>query len=117
MSVERANLPDWANQEREQDFAWINENLPIFEIASKVAFDGSGRGALVVDTRQQPILGLGHPFGYVAQEHIEEYADDDTRRMVKQYDPEVEFVIVLLKAKGRSSTYRVSPQQPPSAND
>jgi hypothetical protein len=51
--------------------------------------------------------GAGHPFGYFSQEQIEELGDEDTGRMVTEYDPEQEFVVVLLKPSDRASTYRV----------
>lgn len=113
MSAERRPLPDWAQEQREADFAWIRENLPIFTIASQVAYEGSGRGALVVDTTVQPVPGIGHPFAYFTETQIAEHGDEDTQRMVEDYDPEQEFIIVLLKEEGRSSTYRVQPQEPP----
>lgn len=112
MGAERPQLPDWAREERESDLNSINENLPIFQLAAKVAYEGSGRGAIVADTTVKPVPGLGHPFGYLSQEQIEKHGDEDTQRMVQEYDPDEEFVIVLLKEEGRSSTYRV--QAPPT---
>jgi hypothetical protein len=45
--------------------------------------------------------GAGHPFGYFSQEQIEELGDEDTSRMVTEYEPAQEFVVVLLKREDR----------------
>jgi hypothetical protein len=95
MGAERSQIPDWAQQERESELAWINENLPIFELAAAVAYEDSGRGAIVADTTAKLRPGLGFPFGYLTQEQIDEHGDEDTQRMVREYDPEEQFVIVL----------------------
>jgi hypothetical protein len=107
MTPERHNLPDWAQQERQADFAWIGENLGIFWAAATDAFKDAGRGAIVVDITTLPMPGAGHPLGYISEEQMNEYADEDTRRMVAEYDPAQELVLVLLKPGDRSSTYRV----------
>lgn len=104
-------MPGWARRERQGDLSWIQENLEVFEVASKLAFEDAGRGAIVVDTTVQPLPDQGHPFGYFTQKQIEEFDDQDTQRMVRDYNPGQEFVIVLLKPKERISTYRVQPQQ------
>jgi hypothetical protein len=66
-----------------------------------------GSGALVVDTASQPVEGGGHPFGYFPQDIIEEQGDEDTQRLVREYDPPTEFVSVLLKSEDRVSSYRL----------
>jgi hypothetical protein len=107
MRPESENIPDWARREREADLDGIAENLDVFHAASSLAFEEAGRGAIVVDTTIQPSPGLGHPFGYFSQEQVEKAANDDTKRMVREYDPMQEFVLVLLKPEDRTSTYRV----------
>lgn len=111
MSAERRGLPEWAGRERESDLHWIKENLHLFQIAAKVAFADVGRGAIVVDTTIQPARDVGHPFGYFAQEQIHEYGDTDVIRMVCDYDPTEEIVIVLLKTEKRTSAYRIRLQR------
>ena len=54
---------------------------------------------------------MGHSFGYYLQATIEETGDDDVKRMVREYQPEREFVIVLLKPEERTSSYRVQAVQ------
>lgn len=109
MSPERRHIPEWARRERESDLSWIQENLDVFEVAARIAYEESGRGAIVVDTTVQPLAHGGHPFAYFSQAQIEEDEDEDIKRMVRKYDPQQEFVLVLLKEKDRTSTYRVRP--------
>jgi hypothetical protein len=111
MSAEKEHIPDWALQEWESDLAWIRENLDIFELAARLAFVASGRGVIVVDTTAQPTPGAGHPFGYFGKDQIDEEYDEDTKRMVQEYDPHHEFVLALLKKEDRISSYRVQLQR------
>ena len=106
MTPERGKIPDWARRERLRDFEWIGENLGSFWPLAKEVFKESGRGAIVVDTTSQP-TGEGHPFGYFSQEDLEKFEDEDTDRILQNYDPEKEFVIMLLKSDDRTSTYRI----------
>ena len=107
MTHERHQTPDWARQERDGDLSWIEQNREVFWAVASLSFDDVGRGAIVVDTTLQPIPGQGHPLAYFSQERIEAQRDEDTRRIVAEYDPATELVLVLLKPNERSSTYRV----------
>jgi hypothetical protein len=106
MTPENPKIPDWARRERLADLDWIAENLDLFWTAATTAFEDVGRGAIVVDTTCQPIPGASHPFAYFSQERIEERGNEDTQRLVAEYDPTQELVLVLLKS-GRISTYRL----------
>ena len=107
MTPETRNIPDWAARGRNRDLEWIRENLHIFWPAATDAYVELGRGAIVVDTTQQLIPGLGNPFGYFTQAEIEKKNDADAKRMVQEYDPDWEFVVVMLKPKDLMSIYRV----------
>src|SRR5688572_27059526 len=109
---EPQGLPDWAREERQQDIAWIKENMFILSTAASTAFKAGGRGAIVVDTTSIPVEGMGHPFGYYLQETVEATDDENTKRMVQEYDPRREFVIVLLKPEERTSSYRMQATPP-----
>ncbi len=99
-------FPDWAEQERAGDLAWIHENIHIFWPAAQLGYETVGRGAIVVDTTTRP-TGAGHPFGYFDQLAIEQRMDEDTQRLVREYDPSWELVTSLLKSQDRISSYRI----------
>jgi hypothetical protein len=107
MTPENPNIPDWAQRERQADFAWIQENLDVFWTVATTALEDAGRGAIVVDTTLEPVPGAGNPFAYFSQEQVEERGNEDTQRMVAEYDPRQEFVVVLLKPTDGVGTYRV----------
>jgi hypothetical protein len=109
MGAERREHPNWANREREGDLNWISENLDVFEFAARLAYEGSGRGAIVVDVTSQAEPDTGHAFAYFSEEQVREYNDEDITRIVAAYDPEKEFVVVLIKSRDRTSTYRIRP--------
>ena len=111
MTPERRKIPEWAKRERLRDCEWIGENLGSFWPLAKEVFKEVGRGAIVVDTTSQP-TGEGNPYGYFSQEDLTKFEDEDTDRMLENYDPEKEFVILLLKPKDRTSTYRIKAFQP-----
>ena len=114
MTPDINTIPAWAQQERQGDLAWVQENRELFRAVASLAFEDVGRGAIVVDTTIQPIPGEGHPLAYFTQERVEEHGDQDTQRMVTEYDPETELVLVLLKSDNRTSTYRVRTVLPES---
>ena len=100
-------IPDWAQKERAQDLAWVGENLHIFWPVATKKFAEHGRGLLVVDTTILPVPGKGHPIAYFPQEVVETDDDDTIKRLVREYEPECEFVVLLLKAQDHISSYRV----------
>ena len=106
----RPKIPEWARQERRADMGWIRENFHVFWPTAKQAYQEFGRGVIIVDTTQQPIPSGGHPFGYFTQEQIEAAGDEDTKRMMQEYNPRKEFVVMLLKPEERTSTYRIKRQ-------
>ena len=85
-------------------------NMHILWPAAQNAYTTEGKGALVVDLTTR--LGTGHPFLYAPKANIIAYDDPDALRMVTQYDPQRELVIILLKSEERASTYRLQPPQP-----
>ena len=107
-------IPEWARQESLSDLSWLSENLHVFWPAAQKQYQEQGRGAVVVDTTVQPVEGKGNPFAYFPQEMVAEETDADVQRMVKQYDPEREMVVVLLKSEEKVSSYRVRPTIPDS---
>jgi hypothetical protein len=112
MTLEHDNrIPDWAQRERWTDLAWINHNLPGFTSAAQIAYEVLGRGAIVIDTAGITPDG-GHPAAYFTQQEIRRYEDDAIDRLVEEYTPDEELVVVLLKEWHRSSAYRVRATRP-----
>jgi hypothetical protein len=106
MGKEQGNIPAWARRERLRDMEWIRENYHVFSPAAAAAFVQQGRGAIVVDTTSRP-TGEGNLFGYYPQALVDAKDDEDVKRMVREYDPTSELVVVMLKPGERMSTYRV----------
>ena len=100
-------LPEWAKRERHGDMGWITENIEYLWPAAQAGYQATGRGAITVDTTDQPGPGLGNPFGYLAYSELEPLHDEDMLRMLRAYDPAKELVVVLFKSKLRTSTYRL----------
>lgn len=102
------NIPEWAKQERTRDLAWIGENLHLFWPAAQSGFAEVGRGAIVSDTTTLVVQeqAQSHPFAYVPAADIEKQKWQDVIRLVRQYEPRLEFVAVLLKEQ-RESAYRI----------
>ena len=112
---QKRHIPPWAERERLTDMVWIGENLHVLWPAAQVGYAEAGRGAIVVDITVRP-TGAGNPFAYYPQEMIATFGDADAIRMVAQYEPEWQFVAMLLKTEGRASTYRIGvPDQPPDS--
>jgi hypothetical protein len=104
---EHQRIPEWAERERASDLAWITENVAVFWSAAQLGFDQLGRGAVVVDTTTRTVEEERHPFVYFPQQMFEQEGDQDTRRLVREYEPPSEFVTVLLKTRERVSSYRL----------
>src|SRR5215207_2697160 len=98
MTAERGgpDIPEWARAERQSDLAWIAENLPSFWPAAQAQFRAQGRGVVVIDTTIQPDPNVGHPMYYLPQEIAEQTDAEDITRMLTEYIPEREFVVLLL---------------------
>ena len=105
-------IPQWAQRERLHDLGWIGDNLLVFWPAATKMFAEAGRGVLVVDTTTKVGERGVHPFGYLPQEMIEVGTDEDVERMLREYNPEQEVVVILLKHEGRVSSYRVQVRSP-----
>lgn len=103
-----AEIPEWARRERQADLAWIRNYLFMFQPVATAGFADDGRGAIVVDTTWHS--DGGNTFEYFPQSVFEEWGDEDIQRMIREYDPLHELVMVMLKANDHTSTYRVMAQ-------
>ena len=105
MNLEQEMPVKWVQR---VDLHWIEENYYVFQSAVRNVFDEIGRGAVAVDVTMPPVDG-GHPFAYWPQSYLEEHADDETNRLVREYLPREELVVILLKTGRRFDAYRVGP--------
>jgi hypothetical protein len=113
----RRHIPEWAERERLEDMAWLGVNMTEFWDAAQRGFVEFGRGAVTVETTVQPEPDRGNPMFYLSQEQVGEYFGPDEIRMVAQYEPEWQFVAILLKEDDKVSSYRVGmPEQRPGTS-
>ena len=103
MAPENQAFLDW---EQQLDFEWLVENLDIFRSVAVEATARHGRGAVAVDLVRPPVDG-GNLCIYWPQNHIDAYAGEAVCGLVREYDPEAEVVVMLLKPGDRISAYRL----------
>ena len=99
-----------SRRERQSDQRLIQANGEEYFVTATSGFKVYGRGAVWVDTTTEVVDG-GHPVDYLPQSKMHE--DDHVTRLVKDYDPTTEFVVLLVKSKGdigRTSAYRIQAQ-------
>ena len=104
--VEKPILTDWGIKEREADLVWIQENLSTFKMVALAEYDELGPGSILVHTFEQKEEG-GHPYGYLPQSIVETFDNEVVMEKVREYDPQHEALIVLLKTVNQVSSYRV----------
>ena len=92
--------------QRDGDLAYSMENWPQIASDAWAGYLAQGRGLTIVDTHKtNPVpTGLGHAISYLSAGLVTE-ADD--ARMVREYDPEREVVVGMLRANGDEDVYRL----------
>jgi hypothetical protein len=108
MQQEINRIPDWATREREQDRAWIRENISLFWETAVQGARLVGRGAIVADVAARP-MGEGSLFSYFDQAEMVRFENEQIDQFVQDYAPDEEFIIVLLKRENKMSSYRIRP--------
>ena len=113
----------YESQESHAEFTRIN--WPAAAAFAWQQYREQGRGCLVIDAAKakDPPPGESHLFGetpgaYVPYRVVRATGDDDVKRMVKEYDPRLEVVFVLLRQDGGASSYRLhirNRETPPEA--
>ena len=88
------------------ELAWIDQNTPLFSTKASGYFGLVGRGAIIVDAATKP-LSEGPLFTYFSKEQMEHIADVDINEMVDEYDPDKEFVVLLLLPENQTRAYRI----------
>lgn len=74
---------------------WVEENRSLFWLVATVAWEQTGPGAIIVDL-SKPSNDGGYLFRYMTQGEIE-LRDNHLDRLLREYNPHREFVVVLLK--------------------
>ena len=100
------NIEHCAEAQREIELAWIDLNTPLFSAKASGYFGLVGRGAIIVDASTKP-LSEGPLFTYFSKEQMEHIVDDDISAMVDEYDPQEEFVVLLLLPRDETRAYRI----------
>ena len=82
-------------REHHKDLEWVEENRSLFWLVATVAWEQTGPGAIIVDL-SKPSNDGGYLFRYMTQGEIE-LRDNHLDRLLREYNPHREFVVVLLK--------------------
>ena len=91
--------------DRDIDLKWINENLATLTLFARTNYQTVGRGVLVIDHSESG--KTDPPVDYLPL--LDLPADDeDTRRMVREYDPSEELIVLLMKPDDLVSSYRLT---------
>jgi hypothetical protein len=96
----------FSEAQRELELAWIDQNFPLFSTKASGYFGIVGRGAIIVDAATTP-LSEGPLFTYFSKEQMEHITDGDIDDMVDDYNPEEEFVVLLLLPENQTRAYRI----------
>lgn len=91
------------SQENKRDTDWIKENSASFWTTATVACEQIGPGSIVVDL-SKPIKSGEHQFQYFAQGEIE-LKDEYLDKLLREYNPHREFVVVLKKSNDQYRVY------------
>jgi hypothetical protein len=82
-------------REHRKESEWVEENRSLFWLVATVAWEQTGPGAIIVDLSKSSNDG-GYLFRYMTQGEIE-LRDNHLDRLLREYNPHREFVVVLLK--------------------
>lgn len=100
------NINHAAESQRELELAWIYQNMPLFSAKASGYFGLVGRGAIIVDAAAKP-LSQGPFFTYFSKEQMEHIEDVNVYDLVDDYDPDEEFVVLLLLPDNQTRAYRI----------
>jgi hypothetical protein len=88
--------------DRELDLKWIDGNLKVLATAAIDNYANKGRGIVVSDHTKDGVIP---PTIYLPQAKIPQ-EDDQVARLVREYDPSAEGVLLIFKRDGRAASYR-----------
>jgi hypothetical protein len=87
------------SEEHLRDLEWIEENRTLFWLIATVACEQTGPGAIIVDL-SKPSNDGAYLLCYMTQGDIE-LGDNHLDRLLREYNPHREFVVVLLKTNDK----------------
>jgi hypothetical protein len=93
---------------RNAELAWIATHSYLLWPAASEAFTEVGRGAIVFD-KTEPQKATNLAFGYLPQSIFEAGNNEEVKRQLREYNPEEEFVVVMLKPSRTMNSYVVRP--------
>lgn len=99
------------SESRDSHLAFIMGNWSVLAAWSWRGYQEGGRGCMVIDSKQastEPTVTsrLGEtPAVYLVADQVPEI--EEVRRMIREYDPETEVVVVILRLDGGQSEYRL----------
>ena len=99
-------IEPYTEAQRKLEMAWIERNSPLFSTKASGYFDLVGRGAIIVDAAVKS-LSEGPLFTYFSKEQMEHINDVKINDIVNDYDPDEEFVVLLLLPENQTRAYRI----------
>jgi hypothetical protein len=109
-------VSETADQLRQRHQQWLELNASAFATKASADYKESGRGAYVLDGTTWPPTFNALEYWPIAQRYFLTLKNgDDIERMIGEYDPARQFVIVIWEPGGITLAYRVniSIQRPP----
>ncbi len=119
MPAERPIPKGAENDTIQHDHAWVQSNMVPLLVLSSQSFHEFGRGILIVNPATFSSEAKEPSYSYLTLEAVEQNVNDDTEptenefdpvRLLKEYDPDKECIILLLNPERTSRTYRVDLQ-------
>ena len=99
-------IEPYTEAQQELELAWIERNTPLFSSKASGYYDLVGRGAIIVDAAVKS-LSEGPLFTYFSKEQMDHFEDVDVNDLVDDYDPDEEFVVLLLLPDNQTRAYRI----------
>jgi hypothetical protein len=106
--LERPEHVPPAEPEKPAELIWLEENLPIFGAAAQVGYEQAGRGAIFINLNPEMDWEKTQ-FQYTDQSLIPVGEDEVSQHLVQlvaEYDPEKEFVAVIIKPDKQVQTFQ-----------
>lgn len=100
-------LTDWGELEQQADLGWIDQNLTTLASFAMTEHEEQGNGLIMVNTAERS-AEHGHFYSFLPQAIIEEFESDDPKALVRDYDPQTQIVVMLVKSNAYISSYLVN---------